>query len=49
MKYYFVLYRNILFGRTSGKSEVVSATDLYTALDVCLSVFHVQNLLHVTT
>jgi hypothetical protein len=27
---------NMLFGRTSGKSEVLRATELYTALDVWL-------------
>ena len=30
MKYYFITYRNIALRRTSGKSEVVWATELYT-------------------
>jgi Na+-translocating ferredoxin:NAD+ oxidoreductase RnfD subunit len=50
-KYYFVIYRNMLFGQTSGKSEVVWATELYTTQwynTECLSVFHVKKLLHVT-
>jgi hypothetical protein len=34
----------MLFGRTSGKSEVVRATDLYTVLDGCLFL----TLLHVS-
>jgi hypothetical protein len=36
MKYYFIIYRNMLVGRTSGKSEAVRATERYTALDVWL-------------
>jgi hypothetical protein len=36
MKYYFIIYRNILFGKHRENPKLSSATDLLTALDVCL-------------